>query len=157
MADLIDIQNKNGDWIIDIQNWNRDGIIDVSNKNNHASIERLEASEKAEAILRVINEYRVYAHRFQTLPTWDVLEFLARLEKELFERYGRDVQNGELDRLRNDYFLMAHKKPFMAWGVDELKRKIAEMKEKTDRENEWMSEKYLATYKKSQWKKAMKK
>lgn len=132
-------------------------LIDRGNSNNHASIERLEASEKAEAILKIINEYRVYAHRFQTLPTRDVLEFLAKLEKELFERYWRDVENGELDRLRNDYFLMAHKKPFMAWGVDELKKRMEEMKAEADKENEWMSENYLSTYKKSQWKKALKK
>ena len=133
------------------------GFIDTENKNNHAGVERREASEKAEAILKMINEYRVYAHRFESLPTWDVLQFLNKLQRELFERYGKDVENGELDRLRNDYFLMAHKKPFMAWGVDELKAKIAEMKEEADKENASMSEKYLTTLKKSQWKKAMKK
>ena len=132
-------------------------FIDTTNKNNHAGVERREASEKAEAILKMINEYRVYAHRFESLPTWDVLQFLNKLQRELFERYGKDVENGELDRLRNDYFLMAHKKPFMAWGVDELKAKIAEMKEEADKENASMSEKYLTTLKKSQWKKAMKK
>jgi hypothetical protein len=56
-------------------------------------VERLEASEKAEAILKVINEYRVYCSRFENLPTWDVLEFLNKLQKELFERYGEDVEN----------------------------------------------------------------
>ena len=111
-------------------------FIDLENKNNHAGVERREASERAEAILKLINEYRVYAHRFESLPTWDVLGFLNKLQDELFDKFGKDVENGELDKLRNDYFLMAHKKPFMAWGVDELKRKIAEMKEKTDRENE---------------------
>lgn len=132
-------------------------LIDRGNSNNHASIERLEASEKAEAILKIINEYRVYVNRFQTLPTWDVLEFLAKLEKELFERYGEDVENGELDRLRNDYFLMAHKKPFMWWGVEELKKRMEEMKAEAEKENKGMSEKYLSTYKNIQWKKAMKK
>lgn len=132
-------------------------FIDLENKNNHAGVERREASEKAEAILKLINEYRVYVNRFQTLPTWDVLEFLSKLQKELFERYGEDVQNGELDKLRNDYFLMAHKKPFMAWGVDELKKRMEEMKAEADKENEGMSENYLSTYKKSQWKKALKK
>lgn len=37
-------------------------LIDVNNTNNHAGIERREASEKAEALLKIINEYRVYAH-----------------------------------------------------------------------------------------------
>lgn len=47
--------------------------MDATNTNNHAGIERREASERAEAILKLINEYRVYAHRFESLPTWDVL------------------------------------------------------------------------------------
>jgi hypothetical protein len=132
-------------------------FIDVSNKNNHAGVERREASERAEAILKLINEYRVYAHRFESLPTWDVLGFLNKLQDELFDKFGKDVENGELDKLRNDYFLMAHKKPFMAWGIDELKKRMEEMKAETDKENEGMSENYLSTYKKSQWKKAMKK
>ena len=68
-------------------------LIDVNNTNNHAGIERREASEKAEAILKLINEYRVYAHRFESLPTWDVLGFLNKLQDELFERFGRDVNN----------------------------------------------------------------
>ncbi len=132
-------------------------FINLENKNNHAGVERREASEKAEAILKLINEYRVYAHRFESLPTWDVLGFLNKLQNELFDKFGKDVENGELDKLRNDYFLMAHKKPFMAWGVDELKKRMEEMKAETDKENEGMSENYLSTYKKSQWKKAMKK
>ena len=53
------------------------GLIDKENKNNHAGVERREASERAEALLGVINEYRVYAHRFESLPTWDVLEICA--------------------------------------------------------------------------------
>jgi hypothetical protein len=48
-------------------------FMDATNSNNHAGIERREASERAEAILKLINEYRVYAHRFESLPTWDVL------------------------------------------------------------------------------------
>ena len=131
-------------------------FIDVSNKNNHAGVERREASDKAEAILKMINEYRVYAHRFESLPTWDVLGFLNKLQDELFDKFGKDVENGELDKLRNDYFLMAHKKPFMAWGIDELKKRMEEMKAEADKENEGMSENYLSTYKKSQWKKLKK-
>ena len=146
MAEFLDVNNKNGDW-----------IIDISNKNNHAGVERREASERAEAILKLINEYRVYAHRFESLPTWDVLGFLNKLQNELFDKFGKDVENGELDKLRNDYFLMAHKKPFMAWGIEELKVKIAGMKEEAEKENASMSEDYLSTYKKSQWKKALKK
>lgn len=81
-------------------------FIDTTNSNNHAGIERREASEKAEALLRVINEYRIYCNRFESLPTWDVLEFLSKLQKELFKRYGEEVNNGELDKVRNEYFLL---------------------------------------------------
>lgn len=132
---IVDLSNRNGDW-----------IIDISNTNNHAGIERREASERAEAILKIINEYRLYAHRFQSLPTWDVLEFLSKLEKELFEQYWGDVENGELDKVRNEYFLIFGKKPFMAWGIDELKKRIDEYKP------EWISEKTLHS-KKSRWEK----
>ena len=130
--------------------------MDSSNTNNHAGIERREASEKAEALLRVINEYRVYCNRFETLPTWDILEFLSKLERELFERYGKEVNNAELDRARNDYFLLTHKKPFMAWGVEELRKRMEEFKAETDKENETLDKQYLIV-KKSQWKKALKK
>ena len=68
-------------------------FIDLENTNNHAGIERREASERAEALLKLINEYRVYAHRFESLPTWNVLEFLSKLQNELFERFGKDVNN----------------------------------------------------------------
>jgi hypothetical protein len=105
-------------------------FLDVNNKNNHAGVERREASERAEALLKLINEYRVYSHRFESLPTWDVLEFLSKLEKELFNRFGGDVENGEIDKLRNDYFMVVGKKPFMAWGVEDLKKRIEDFKEK---------------------------
>lgn len=105
-------------------------FLDTSNKNNHAGVERREASERAEALLKLINEYRIYCNRFETLPTWDVLEFLSKLQKELFERYGEDVNNGELDKVRNEYFLLVWKKPFMAWGIDELKARMEEFRNK---------------------------
>jgi hypothetical protein len=131
-------------------------FIDVSNKNNHAGVERREASEKAEAILKLINEYRVYANRFENLPTWDVLGFLNKLQKELFERYGEDVNNGELDKVRNEYFLLVGKKPFMAWKVEDLKKKMEEFREEAKEKNK-LSDNYLNTYKKSEWRKALKK
>lgn len=105
-------------------------FIDKTNSNNHAGIERREASERAEALLKVINEYRIYCNRFESLPTWDVLEFLSKLQKELFERYGEEVNNGELDKVRNEYFLLVWKKPFMAWGIDELKARMEEFRNK---------------------------
>lgn len=128
-------------------------LIDINNTNNHAGIERREASERAEALLKVINDYRVYCNRFESLPTWDVLEFLSKLEKELFERYGKEVSDGEKDRLRNDYFLLTHKKPFGWWSVEEIKQKMDEWSE----ERKWdLSSKTLPS-KKARWKKALKK
>ena len=107
-----------------IQNQKMADLINKSNINNHAGVERREASERAEALLKLINEYRVYSHRFESLPTWDVLEFLSRLEKEVFNRFGGDVENGEIDKVRNEYFLVFGKKPFMAWGGGELRTRI---------------------------------
>lgn len=134
MAEFLDSSNKNL------------SILDASNKNNHAGVERREASERAEALLKLINEYRVYSHRFESLPTWDVLEFLSKLEKELFNRFGGDVENGEIDKLRNEYFLVFGKKPFMAWGVEDLKKRIEDFKGKPVE----ISEKTLHS-KKSRW------
>ena len=132
-------------------------LIDVNNTNNHAGIERREASEKAEALLKIINDYRMYCNGFENIPTWDILEFLSKLERELFERYGEEVSNWERDKIRNDYFLLTHKKPFGWWSVEEIKQRMEEFKAQTDEENASMSEKYLTTLKKSQWKKALKK
>ena len=131
-------------------------FMDASNKNNHAWVERREASERAEALLKVINEYRIYCNRFESLPTWDVLEFLRKLEKELFERYGEDVSNWELDKVRNEYFLLVGKKPFMAWGIEDLKKKMEEYREEMKEKNK-LDSNYLSTVKKNQWKKVMKK
>ena len=111
-------------------------------------MERREASERAEALLKLINEYRVYSHRFESLPTWDVLEFPSKLERELFNRFGEDVENGEIDKLRNEYFLVFGKKPFMAWGVEDLKKRIEQGKLEGGTE---ISEKTLHS-KKSRWK-----
>ena len=88
-------------------------LIDTSNLNNHAGIKRMEASEKAEAVLKVINDYRMYSQRFESLPTWDVLEFLSRLQKELFKSYEEELVNSERDKLREEYFVIVGKKPFL--------------------------------------------
>ena len=132
------------------------GFIDKENTNNHAGVERREASEKAEALLKVINEYRMYCLRFETLPTWDILEFLNKLQNELLDRYREEVDNWELDKARNEYFMAVGKKPFMAWSVEEVYRKIEEYKEEMKEKNKLDSH-YLSTVKKNQWKKALKK
>lgn len=130
-------------------------LINKSNINNHAGVERREASEKAEALLRIINDYRVYCNRFETLPTWDILEFLGRLQNELLDRYREEVDNWELDKARNDYFMVVGKKPFMAWSVEEVYKKIEEYKAEMQEKNK-LDEHYLSTVKKNQWKKQMK-
>lgn len=130
-------------------------MLNADNKNNHAGVERREASEKAEALLRIINEYRIYCNRFETLPTWDILEFLGRLQNELLDRYREEVDNWELDKARNDYFMVVGKKPFMAWSVEEVYKKIEEYKAEMQEKNK-LDEHYLSTVKKNQWKKQMK-
>ena len=66
-------------------------MLDTTNTNNHAGILRQENTEKAEALLKMINEYRVYANRFASLPTWDILQWLSKLESEVMERYNKEV------------------------------------------------------------------
>ena len=110
------------------------GLIDATNKNNHAGVERREASERAEALLGVINEYRVYAHRFESLPTWDVLEFLSKLQKELFKSYEEELVNSERDRLREEYFLQVWKKPFLWWSAEQIKEELEKFREGLDTE-----------------------
>ena len=131
-------------------------MLNTDNKNNHAGVERREASEKAEALLKVINDYRIYCNRFESLPTWDILEFLGKLQNELLDRYREEVDNWELDKARNDYFMVVGKKPFMAWSVEEVYKKIDEYKAEMQEKNK-LNEHYLSTVKKNQWKKQMKK
>ena len=125
--------------------------MDLENKNNHAIADRVANSEKAEALLKMINEYRVYVTRFETLPTWDILEWLAKLEKEVTERYNNALFDWERDRLKNEYFYLTGKRPFGAWTNDELKKRIEGIKQEGV-----ISEETLES-KKARWKKAMKK
>ena len=88
-------------------------LVDTTNTNSHAGIERVEEAEKASALLRLVNEYRVYTQRFETLPTWDILEFLQKLDNEINERYNKEVKDAERDKIKEQYFLLTHKKPFL--------------------------------------------
>ena len=88
-------------------------MLDTNNQNNHAGIERQENSEKAEALLKVINDYRMYVQMYETLPTWDILEFLSKLQNELFERYNKELYDLERDKVKNEYFYLTGKKPFL--------------------------------------------
>ena len=122
-------------------------LIDTTNQNNHAGLKRLEASEKAEAVLKVINDYRMYSQRFESLPTWDVLEFLSRLQKELFKSYEEELVNSERDKLREEYFVIVWKKPFLWWNAEKIKEELERFKENNqlkylkDKKSEWKTRK----------------
>jgi len=126
------------------------GLVDTDNvKNSHASIERQQDAERASALLKIINEYRVYTQRFETLPTWDILEFLQKLDNEVNERYNKEVKDAERDKIKEQYFLLTHKKPFLWWSNERILEEMEKFKEKCV-ENEDL------TSKKSRWKKVLK-
>ena len=127
--------------------------IDYTNKNNHASIQRREENEKAEALLKFINERRLYVNRYAELPTWDELEWLAKLQREVEDRYSKEVNDSETLRIREEYLLLTHKKPFLWWSNEEIIKRMEEFKANQDTENTPNG----LNYKKVQWKKAMKK
>ena len=108
----------------------------------------MEASEKAESVLKVINDYRMYTQRFESLPTWDVLEFLSKLQKELFKSYEEELVNSERDKLREEYFLQVGKKPFWWWSAEQIKEELERYRSGLDTEF-----KTDLRIKKSQWKK----
>ena len=120
-------------------------LIDVTNQNNHAGLKRLEASEKAEAVLKVINDYRVYVNMHEYVHGLDVLEFLSRLQNELFKSYEEELTNSERDKLREEYFVIVGKKPFLWWNAEKISEELEKFKE-------WNKLKYLKD-KKSEWKK----
>lgn len=127
-------------------------MLDTNNLNNHAGILRQENTEKAEALLRLINEYRVYVNRFSILPTWDILQRLSKLESEVMERYNKEVFDWERERIKNEYYKITGKKPFLWWTNEEIEQKMKEYME-SDAD---IAEDTLKS-KKSRWKKAMKK
>ena len=126
-------------------------LIDLENKNSHAGIERRSESEKAEALLKLINERRMYVNRYAELPTWDELEWLSRLQKEVEDRYQKEVNDAETLRLREEYLKLTNKKPFLWWSNEEIIRRMDEIKA------EWQNTEAGLKFKKSEWKKAMKK
>lgn len=124
-------------------------LVDVNDKqSNYKGIKRLEEGEKAEALLKIINEYRLYVQRYAELPTWDILEFLQKLDNEVNDRYNKEVKDAERDKIKEQYFLLTHKKPFLWWSND----RILEEMEKYKAPKEEMQDNSLRT-KKTQWKK----
>ena len=131
----------------------RSVFVTSTNTNSHAWIERLAEAEKAEALLRLINEYRVYTQRFAQLPTWDILEFLQKLDNEVNERYNKEVKDAEREKIKEQYFLLTHKKPFLWWSHE----RILEEMEKFKKNNWWEVSKSHLDVKKSEWKKVLRK
>lgn len=112
--------------------------LDLTNKNNHAGIERVEERDKIEAMRKEINAYRLEMNMRQTVPTFMVIEWLCKFEKVLDEQYAKQIAGWELEKLRQDYFLVAKKKPFMAWWIEDLKAKIKELQEQ-----DWLTDKSI--------------
>jgi hypothetical protein len=50
---------------------------------------------------------------FEYMPTWDILEFLHKLDNEINDRYNKEVKDAERDKIKEQYFLLTHKKPFL--------------------------------------------
>ena len=127
--------------------------MDLNNSNNHAGIIRRQENEKAEALLKLINERRMYVNMYAELPTRDELEWLSRLQKEVEDRYQKEVNDAETLRVREEYLLLTNKKPYLWWSNDEIRAKMEEFRANQQPE---ISIKGTLDSKKSKWKKAMK-
>lgn len=121
--------------------------IDYTNKNNHAGIQRRTENEKAEALLGLVNERRMYVHRFAELPTWDELEWLSKLQREIEDRYSKEVNDAETLRIREEYLKLTNKKPFLWWSNEEIIRRMEEIKANgqvtylKDKKSKWQKKK----------------
>ena len=130
------------------------GLVDTTNiQNNHAGIERIQESEKAKALLRLVVDYRTHVQMYEYMPTWDILEFLQKLDNELNERYNKEVKDAERDKIKEQYFLLTKKKPFLWWSNERILEEIERYK--ANKQNE-LSDNTLDS-KKSRWKTALKK
>jgi len=124
-------------------------LLDKSNQNNHAWIERQQESEKATKLLKLVSDYRTHVQMFEYMPTWDILEFLHKLDNEINERYNKEVKDAERDKIKEQYFLLTHKKPFLWWSNERILEEMEKYKSKDLSENTLDS-------KKSKWKTALK-
>ena len=130
------------------------GLLDTTNiQNNHAGIERIQESEKAKALLKLVVDYRTHVQMYEYMPTWDILEFLQKLDNELNERYNKEVKDAERDKIKEQYFLLTKKKPFLWWSNERILEEIERYK--ANKQNE-LSDNTLDS-KKSRWKTALKK
>jgi len=93
----------------------------------------------------------MYVNRFSQLPTWDEFEWLARLQREVEDRYQKEVNDAETLRIRETYLQITGKKPFLWWSNEEVLKKIEEFKASQEVTGHSLEEK------KRRWQKAMKK
>ena len=128
-------------------------LLDKSNQNNHAWIERQQESEKATKLLKLVVDYRTHVQMYEYMPTWDILEFLQKLDNELNERYNKEVKDAKRDKIKEQYFLLTKKKPFLWWSNERILEEIERYK--ANKQNE-LSDNTLDS-KKSRWKTALKK
>lgn len=128
-------------------------LVDTSNINNHAWIQRQQESEKATKLLKLVVDYRTHVQMFEYMPTWDILEFLQKLDNELNERYNKEVKDAERDKIKEQYFLLTKKKPFLWWSNERILEEMEKYKEANSKE---VSKNHLDV-KKHEWKKILSK
>ena len=128
-------------------------LVDISNSNNHAWIQRQQESEKATKLLKLVVDYRTHVQMFEYMPTWDILEFLQKLDNELNERYNKEVKDAERDKIKEQYFLLTKKKPFLWWSNERILEEMEKYKEANSKE---VSKNHLDV-KKHEWKKILSK
>lgn len=128
-------------------------LVDTSNINNHAWIQRQENSEKATKLLKLVQDYRTHVQMFEYMPTWDILEFLQKLDNEMNERYNKEVKDAERDKIKEQYFLLTKKKPFLWWSNERILEEMEKYKEANSKE---VSKNHLDV-KKHEWKKILSK
>ena len=90
---------------------------------------------------------------FEYMPTWDILEFLQKLDNELNERYNKEVKDAERDKIKEQYFLLTKKKPFLWWSNERILEEMEKFKEANSKE---VSKNHLDV-KKHEWKKILNK
>ena len=110
-------------------------FIDVENKHNNVnSIKKLEEADKATQLLKLVTDYRTHVQMFEYMPTWDILEFLYKLEWELTDRYDKGIKTAEREKIREEYFLLTKKKPFTWWSNERMLEEIEKFKAKNQSE-----------------------
>ena len=128
-------------------------LVDTSNINNHAWIQRQQESEKATKLLKLVVDYRTHVQMFEYMPTWDILEFLQKLDNEINDRYNKEVKDAERDKIKEQYFLLTKKKPFLWWSNERILEEMEKYKESNSKE---VSKNHLDV-KKHEWKKILSK